>query len=117
MAARCEDTDWPRIAELYDSLLAMKPTPVVALNRAIAISRVHGSRAGLAAVDAIAGDAVLARYYLLHATLGELALETGDRERAADGFRAALACECSEPERRFLEKRLRDACRTDSRRG
>ena len=117
VAARYEDTDWPRIAELYDSLLAMKPTPVVALNRAIAISRVHGPRAGLAAVDAIAGDPVLARYYLLHATLGELALETDDRERAADGFRAALACECSEPERRFLEKRLRDACRTESRPG
>ena len=111
VAARYEETDWPRIAELYDSLLVMKPTPVVALNRAIAISRVHGPRAGLAAVDAIAGDAVLARYYLLHATVGELALETGDRDRAAECFRAALACECSEPERRFLERRLRDAAR------
>ena len=109
VAARYEETDWPRIADLYDSLLGMKPTPVVALNRAIALSRVHGPRAGLAAVDAIAGDAVLARYYLLHATIGELALETGDRDRAAECFRAALACECSEPERRFLERRLRAA--------
>jgi len=109
VAARYEDTDWPRIADLYDSLVAMKPTPIVALNRAIAISRVHGPRAGLAAVDAIAGDAVLARYYLLHATRGELALEIGDRDRAAECFRAALACECSEPERRFLEKRERTA--------
>jgi RNA polymerase sigma-70 factor (ECF subfamily) len=106
MATRYEDTDWANIVELYDSLIAIKPTPIVALNRAIAISRLRGARAGLAAVDAIAGDPLLARYYLLHATLGELALECGDRDRAADGFAAALACECSEPERRFLERRL-----------
>jgi RNA polymerase sigma-70 factor, ECF subfamily len=109
VAPRYDDTDWPRIADLYDSLIVMKPTPVVALNRAIALSRVHGPGAGLAAVETIAGDAVLARYYLLHATMGELALETGDRDRAAECFRAALECECSDPERRFLERRLRTA--------
>jgi len=109
VAARYDDTDWPRIADLYDSLIVMKPTPIVALNRAIALSRVHGPRAGLAAVEAIADDPLLARYYLLHATLGELALETGDRDRAGNSFRAALECECSDPERRFLEKRLRTA--------
>ena len=106
-APRYEDTNWAGIVELYDSLIAIKPTPIVALNRAIAISRLRGPRAGLAAVDAIADDPLLARYYLLHATVGDLALECGDRERAADGFAAALACECSAPERRFLERRLR----------
>jgi len=114
VAPRYDDTDWPRIADLYDSLIVMKPTPIVALNRAIALSRVHGPGAGLAAVEAIAGDAVLARYYLLHATMGELALETGARDRAAECFRAALECECSEPEHRFLERRLREARSTRS---
>ena len=107
VAARYQDTNWADIVDLYDSLIAIKPTPIVALNRAIAVSRLRGPRAGLAAVDAIAGDPLLARYYLLHATIGDLALECGDRDRAADGFTAALACECSEPERRFLERRLR----------
>jgi RNA polymerase sigma-70 factor, ECF subfamily len=107
VAPRYQDTDWANIVDLYDSLIAIKPTPIVALNRAIAVSRLRGPRAGLAAVDAIAGDPLLARYYLLHATVGDLALECGDRDRAADGFTAALACECSEPERRFLEDRLR----------
>jgi RNA polymerase sigma-70 factor (ECF subfamily) len=109
VAPRYEDTDWAAIVDLYDSLIAIKPTPIVALNRAIAVSRLRGPRAGLAAVDAIAADPLLARYYLLHATVGDLALECGDRARAVDGFTAALACDCSEPERRFLEKRLRAA--------
>jgi RNA polymerase sigma-70 factor, ECF subfamily len=109
VAARYDDTDWANIVDLYDALIAIKPTPIVALNRAIAVSRLRGPRAGLAAVEAIAGDPLLARYYLLHATIGDLALECGDRERAADSFTAALACECSEPERRFLERRVRAA--------
>jgi RNA polymerase sigma-70 factor, ECF subfamily len=106
-AAHYDDTDWGRIVDLYDSLITIKPTPIVALNRAIAVSRRRGPAAGLAAVDAIAGDPVLARYYLLHATIAELALECGDRERAVEAFAAALACECSAPVRRFLEKRVR----------
>jgi RNA polymerase sigma-70 factor, ECF subfamily len=110
-ASRYEDTDWANIVDLYDALIAIKPTPIVALNRAIAVSRLRGSAAGLAAVDAIAGDPLLARYYLLHATIGELALECGDRERAAESFSAALACECSQPERRFLERRLQHVAR------
>ena len=108
VAPRYEDTDWSRIVELYDALVLLKPTPIVALNRAIAVSRLHGPRVGLAAVDVIAGDPVLARYYLLPATLAELAKECGDTERAAECFRAAMACECSEPQRRFLERRLNE---------
>jgi RNA polymerase sigma-70 factor (ECF subfamily) len=105
-AAHYDHTDWPRIVELYDMLATMKPTPIVALNRAIALSRLHGPEVGLAAVDSIADDPLLARYYLLPATMGELARESGDAARAAACFRAALACECSQPERRFLERRL-----------
>ncbi len=107
VAPRYDDTDWSRIVEFYDLLAAIKPTPIVALNRAIALSRLHGPRAGLAAIEQIADDPVLARYYLLPATVGELALELGDVARAADCFRAALECECSQPERRFLERKLR----------
>ena len=107
-AAHYDDTDWSRIVELYDMLAAIKPTPIVALNRAIALSRLHGPKVGLAAVEAIADDPVLARYYLLPATMGELSRESGDAARAAEFFRAALACECSQPERRFLERKLRE---------
>ena len=108
MAARYDDTDWSRIVELYDMLAAIKPTPIVALNRAIALSRLHGPEVGLAAMESIASDPLLARYYLLPATMGELARESGDAARAADCFRAALACECSQPERRFIERKLRE---------
>jgi RNA polymerase sigma-70 factor, ECF subfamily len=106
VAPRYEDTDWPRIVDYYDDLLRLKPTPVVALNRAIAISRVSGPRAGIAALAPIADDAALDRYCLLHATMGQFELDAGDREAAADAFRQALGCECSEPERRFLERQL-----------
>ena len=107
-APRYEDTDWTRIVELYDLLAAFNPTPVVLLNRAIAISRLKGAAAGLSALDAVIDEPSLRRYYLLPATLGEVSREAGDAARAASHYRAALACECSEPERRFLEQRLRD---------
>ena len=99
-------TDWRRIVELYDVLLEINPTPVVALNRAIAISRWRGPRAGLDAVNAIVRTGALRDYYLLPATLGELSRECGDVAAAGEHYRAALACRCSEPERRFIERRL-----------
>ncbi len=105
-AARYEDTDWARIVELYDMLAAVNPTPVVRLNRAIAISRAGGAAAGLSALDDVIDQPALQRYYLLPATLGEFSRDLGDSARAAEHYRAALACECSEPERRFLERRL-----------
>jgi RNA polymerase sigma-70 factor (ECF subfamily) len=106
VAAPPAATDWARIVDLYDALLAIKPSPIVALNRAIAISRLRGAAAGLAALEPIAGDRALRRYHLLPATLGELWREAGDAARAADCYRDALACECTVPERRFLERRL-----------
>ncbi len=101
-----DQTDWRRIVELYDLLVRLKPTPIVALNRAIAVAKLEGPRAGLAALQPIADDPMLARYYLLYAAMGELTWQAGDPARAADDFRSALACDCSEPERRFLERRL-----------
>lgn len=106
IARRYEDTDWNRIVGLYNDLFARKPTPVVALNRAIAISRVDGAEAGRRELCELASDPVMKRYHLLHATLGQLALDTGDAEAAFAHFRAALECECSAPERRFLERQL-----------
>lgn len=111
-AASYSATDWPRIVDLYETLRSIKPTPVVALNRAIAISRAHGPAAGLEAIAIVADDPALKRYYLFHAALGELARESGDHAAAAEHYRAALGCECSDPERRFLERRLRDTSRS-----
>jgi RNA polymerase sigma-70 factor (ECF subfamily) len=99
-------TDWPWIVRLYDDLLALKPSPVVALNRAIALAMADGPAAGIAAIERIESDPALARYYLLPAALGGLWLKQGDPVRAAYNYREALTRSCSAPERRFLEKQL-----------
>jgi RNA polymerase sigma-70 factor (ECF subfamily) len=99
-------TNWEYIAYLYDQLYAMNPSPVVALNRAVAVSRSRGARAGLRALAGIEGHPALGRYHLLPATLGMLWRESGNPGKAADYFRQALECACSAPERRFLERQL-----------
>ncbi len=101
-----EETAWSEILTLYDRLLACAPSPVVALNRAVAVARVEGPRAGLAALAAIDRREELDGYYLLPAVEGQLLSELGEHMRAADAFRDALACPCSEPERRFLRRKL-----------
>jgi RNA polymerase sigma-70 factor (ECF subfamily) len=98
--------DWPHIVRLYDDLLALKPSPVVELNRAIALAMVEGPAAGIAAIERFEADPVLARYYLLPAALGGLWVKQGDFTRAAQHYREALTRSCSAPERRFLEKQL-----------
>jgi len=99
-------TDWAGIVTLYDDLLALKPSPVVALNRAIARAMAEGPDAGIAAIERIESDPALARYYLLPAALGGLWLKRGDPVRAARHYHEALTRPCSAPERRFLEKQL-----------
>ena len=99
-------TDWSCIVRLYDDLLALKPSPVVALNRAIALAMAEGPAAGIAAIERIEADPALARYYLLPAALGGLWLKLGDTSRSAHHYREALTRSCSAPERRFLEKQL-----------
>jgi RNA polymerase sigma-70 factor (ECF subfamily) len=106
VAASWESTDWPQIVELYDELLALTRSPVVAMNRAIAISRVDGALSGLAAIDAIENLAALDRYPLLPAIQAELWREAGDVERAVSCYRAALGLARSAPERRWLTSRL-----------
>jgi RNA polymerase sigma-70 factor (ECF subfamily) len=101
-----EPTDWDYIAGQYDQLYALNPSPVIALNRAVALSRCQGAEAGLCAAQAIEHHPVLQRYHLLPATLGRLWQELGDTEKAAAYLKKALTCECSAPERRFLERQL-----------
>ncbi|HEY6214141.1 MAG TPA: sigma-70 family RNA polymerase sigma factor [Vicinamibacterales bacterium] len=105
-----ERLDWPLILELYDELLAIDPSPVVALNRAVAVARVRGASEALAAVERLARDPKLRHYHLLMSVRGQLLADVGRTEEAARSFQAALDCEnVSEPERRFLQKKL-EAC-------
>jgi len=99
-------TDWAEIVRLYDLLVELNPSPVVALNRAVAVAKWKGPEAGIRAVEEISRHPAMQHYYLLPATLGELWSEMGDARKAADFYRQALNHPCSEPERRFLSKRL-----------
>ncbi|MBI3606939.1 MAG: sigma-70 family RNA polymerase sigma factor [Nitrospirae bacterium] len=101
-----EATDWAYIAELYDQLYAIKPTPVVALNRAVARSRLLGPEAGLREIDTIQAHHAMRDYYLLPAVEAEWWRELGKHEPAITAYQRALACPCTEPERRFLLKRV-----------
>jgi RNA polymerase sigma-70 factor (ECF subfamily) len=105
-ASSYELTDWAEIVRLYDLLVALNPSPVVALNRAVAVAKWKGPEEGIRAVEEISRHPALQHYYLLPATLGELWSEMGDERKAADFYRQALQHPCSEPERRFLSKRL-----------
>jgi RNA polymerase sigma-70 factor (ECF subfamily) len=107
-ARSLRETDWPKILFLYDQLLEISPSPVVQLNRAVAVAKVHGAQAALQEVEPLEADPKLHHYYLLMALRGHLLLELGRRSEAADAYRAALECRCSDPERRFLEGKLRD---------
>ena len=105
-------TDWPRILAQYDTLMTVAPSPVVALNRAVAVAMVHGPEAGLAAVDAVRALPGMASYALLHATIGEFRQRLGDPVAAIAAYDDALALTLTEPERRFLlRKRAACACR------
>jgi RNA polymerase sigma-70 factor (ECF subfamily) len=107
-AARAEDTDWPQIVRLYDLLQQVQPSPVVALNRAVAVAMAEGPQAGLALVDAIAATSDLDNYHLLHAVRADLLRRIGSRAEAAKSYQRALALVTNDSERRFLERRLRE---------
>jgi RNA polymerase sigma-70 factor (ECF subfamily) len=106
MAQRAEDTDWTTIISLYDSLLQIDPSPIVALNRAIAIAQRDGPERGLQAIHAIPQPDRLAAYPFYAAAVGELELRRGYGERAREHFQAALARARNATERRFFEQRL-----------
>ncbi len=105
-AARAEETDWRRIVSLYDLLLQADRSPVVELNRAVAVAMRDGPAAGLALVDALAAGGALADYHLLHAVRADLARRLGRTAEARTAYERALALARQEPERRFLGRRI-----------
>src|SRR5215813_274011 len=102
-ARRTEDTDWGKIVSLYDTLMTIRPSPVVALNRAIAIAQRDGPERGLEEIRAIAYRDRLANYPFFHAALGEFEFHSGRYEIAREHFRAALAVARNHMERQFIE--------------
>jgi RNA polymerase sigma-70 factor (ECF subfamily) len=102
-AAAPEETDWPQIAALYDELARIEPSPVVLLNRAVAIGMSAGPRRGLALIDELCG---LDQYYLFHAARADLLRRLGCTIAAAQAYRRALALTANIVERAYLERRL-----------
>jgi RNA polymerase sigma-70 factor (ECF subfamily) len=107
-AARPEDTNWPEIVRLYDLLERVQPSPIVALNRAVAVSMVDGPHRALALVDALSAGGALDGYHLLHAARADLLRRSGSSAEAAKSYARALALVTNDSERRFLEHRLRE---------
>ena len=103
-AARAEETDWRRIATLYDRLYAIHPSPVVALNRAVAVAMAEGAEAALPLVDAL--EEPLAKFHLWHSTRADLLRRLGRNDEALAAFRRAHALAQNDVERRFLAKRI-----------
>jgi RNA polymerase sigma-70 factor, ECF subfamily len=100
-------TDWPQIVALYDVLLALAPSPVVALNRAVAVAMRDGPEAGLALLDELAGEQRLRGYHPYALARADLLRRLGRRDEAAAAYREALATAGTEPERAHLRRRLR----------
>jgi RNA polymerase sigma-70 factor (ECF subfamily) len=107
-AARAEDTDWPQIVALYDLLERAQPSPVVSLNRAVAVAMANGPDPALALIDSLTAAGDLDNYHLLHATRADLLRRIGSREEAEKSYQRALALVTNDSERRFLERRLRE---------
>jgi RNA polymerase sigma-70 factor (ECF subfamily) len=107
-AARAEDTDWPQIVRLYDLLERVQPSPIVSLNRAVAVAMVDGPPPALALIDQLATTDDLVNYHLLHAARADLLRRLGSPVEAAKSYQRALALVTNDSERRFLERRLRE---------
>ena len=107
-AADYQSTDWPRILSLYDQLIKIDNSPVVALNRAVAIGQVHGPRAGIEVIAAISNRSALESYYLLYSVLAEFEMQLHDFRGAAEKLRKAIALTETKSERALLAQRLRE---------
>ncbi len=105
-AARPEDTDWAQIVRLYDLLGQLQPSPIVALNRAVAVAMLDGPAPALELIDTLASSGDLDSYHLLHAARADLLRRLGSKKEAAESYTRALALVTNESERRFLERRL-----------
>jgi RNA polymerase sigma-70 factor (ECF subfamily) len=107
-APKAAATDWDEIVGLYDALLAADPSPVIELNRAVAVAMRDGPAAGLALVDAILDRGDLGDYHLAHAARADLCRRLGKIADARASYRRAIDLARQEPERRFLEQRVAD---------
>jgi RNA polymerase sigma-70 factor (ECF subfamily) len=107
-AASAETTDWTRIVALYDLLAQAEPSPVIELNRAVAIAMRDGPAAGLELIDGLLDRGELADYHLAHAARADLCRRLARTADARDSYQRALALAKQEPERRFLAKRLQE---------
>src|SRR5216110_4074601 len=108
-ASDYESTDWPKILSLYDRLLELDDSPVIALNRAVAVANDYGPQAGIEAVETIENGSQLKSYYLLYAVLGEFEKQLNNFQAAIDNFRKALELTELTSEQLFLSKRLQDS--------
>ena len=100
-------TDWRQIVALYDQLLRIQPSPVVQLNRAVAIAMRDGPEAGLAHIDAVLEHGEMANYYLAHSARADMCRRLGRTAEARSSYEKALALTQQEPERQFLQERIR----------
>ena len=107
LAPSYEETDWRRILSLYDLLVEIDDSPVVALNRAVAVSKLHGAEVGLRTVEEIKVRSPIESYYLLHAIMGEFNVQLGNLEPALRQLREALELTSVHSEKTFLEKKIR----------
>jgi RNA polymerase sigma-70 factor (ECF subfamily) len=105
-APDAEKTDWAQIAELYGALARLNPSPVVELNRAVAVGLAEGPAAGLTLLESLLGDPALARYQPLYAAHAELLSRAGDASAAAGAYERAIALSANAVERAELERRL-----------
>jgi RNA polymerase sigma-70 factor (ECF subfamily) len=107
-AATAAETDWPQIVRLYDVLERVQPSPIVSLNRAVAVAMVDGPGPALALIDELGAGGDLDTYHLFHAARADLLRRMGSSAEAAKSYTRALALVTNDSERRFLERRLRE---------
>ena len=102
------NTDWPQIVRFYDVLERLQPSPIISLNRAVAVAMANGPQFGLAIVDRLAAGSDLDKYHLLHAARADFLRRMGSFEEAGKSYQRALDLAANDSERRFLERRLRE---------
>jgi RNA polymerase sigma-70 factor (ECF subfamily) len=107
-AMQAEETNWPQIVRLYELLERAQPSPIVSLNRAVAVAMVEGPQRALELIDSLAAQGDLDRYHLFHAARADLLRRIGSSAEAAESYTRALALVTNDSERRYLERRLRE---------
>lgn len=110
-AASADATDWPQILAMYDALERVQPTPIVSLNRAVALAMAQGIAPALELIDDLSTRGDLNDYHLLHAAKADLLRRSGSADKAAKSYERALELVTNDSERRFLERRLREVRR------